>query len=280
MNSKVPDPLDIERVKDTLKESTIGHTIVYLQSVESTMSIAHELANRPSTRSGTLIVAEEQSAGRGRLDRTWHAPKGSSLLCSLLLKGEQLPKQPTMLMMMAGVAIVNSLALLVPTLSGHCGLKWPNDVLLGREKKAAKKVSGILIENQLQGAHLSHAVIGFGINVNQTAQELPRVASGALLPTSLFTFTGEHLNRSVLLIELARQWEQLLQQDQNAENAVYEQWRTAQWMLGEKVVVREGDAVLYSGTALNVETDGSLLLADEIGAIHTIHAGDVSLRAA
>lgn len=280
MNSKIPALLDIERVKDTLKEAAIGHTIVYLESVESSMSIGQELANHPATRSGTLIVAEEQSAGRGRLDRTWHAPKGSSLLCSLLLKADQLPKQPPLLMMMAGVAIVNSLTLLMPTLSGHCGLKWPNDVLLGSKKSAAKKVSGILIENQLQGAQLSHAVIGFGINVNQTEQELPLVSSGALWPTSLFTFTGEHMDRSTLLIELARQWEQLLQQSQNDENAVYEQWRAAQWMLGEKVLVREGDAVLYSGTALNVETDGSLLLADETGTIHKVHAGDVSLRAA
>lgn len=271
--------LDIERVHRTLHSAKVGHTIVYHQSVPSTMPIAHELANLPSTRSGTLVIAEEQSAGRGRLDRSWQAKMGSSLLCSLLLKEEQLPSQPIVLVMMAGVAVVNALTTLLPTLSGSCGLKWPNDVLLGHDRQTAQKVSGILIENQLQGSQLAHTVIGFGINVNQTEQDLPSLPNNPLQPTSIYSFSGQRMDRATLLIELARQWEALLKQNQQDDTSIFQQWRSAQWTLGQNIAVHNQEILLCAGTALDVEVDGALIVKTGTGEIQRVHMGDVSLRA-
>lgn len=270
--------LDIERVLHALRQAMIGHTIVYHQSIASTMPIAHELANLPSTRSGTLVVAEEQTAGRGRLDRNWQATIGSSLLCSLILKEDLLSAQPSLLVMAAGVAIVTALTRLRPTISTVCGLKWPNDVLLGDDKQTAKKVSGVLIESQLQGAKLSHAVVGFGINVNQRAQELPSLPSGSLQPTSIYSFTGQPLDRSTLLIEVARQWEKLLKQSWDDPTSIFQQWRSALWTIGQEISVHNQGVLLSSGLALDVEVDGALLVKTEKGEIQKVHMGDVSLR--
>lgn len=274
-----PKMLDIDHILHALRQAAIGHTIVYHQSVASTMPIAHELAKRPSTRSGTLVVAEEQTAGRGRLDRNWQAAPGSSLLCSLILKEDLLPSQPSLLVMAAGVAIVNALTTLQPTLSALCGLKWPNDVLLGYDKQAAQKVSGILIESQLQGSQLSHAVIGFGINVNQTEQELPSLPGNSLQPTSIYSFTGKPLDRAALFIELARQWEKLLKQSWQDPTSIFQQWRSTLWTIGQDIAVHNQGVLLCSGLALDAEADGALLVKTEKGTIQRVHMGDVSLRA-
>ena len=97
------------------------------------MQTAHELALQPETRTGTLVVAEEQSAGQGRMQRRWEAPFAQGLLVSLILKDDQLPQNPTQVPMLAGIALVRAIVQVAPELADEIGLKWPNDVLLGED---------------------------------------------------------------------------------------------------------------------------------------------------
>ena len=114
--------LDLTRIAMSLNRSLVGQTIDYHSSVPSTMSIAMHLAGQPSTQSGTLVVAEEQTAGLGRLHRTWEAPMGQALLLSLVLKPPHLPANPAQLAMLAGIAVVRAILSVAPELSDEIGL--------------------------------------------------------------------------------------------------------------------------------------------------------------
>ena len=114
--------LNITRIVVALKDAIIGHTIDYHPSTSSTMQVAHRLAGDASTRSGTLVVAEEQTAGMGRLQRRWEAPMAQALLVSLILKNEHLPSNLAHLPMMAGVAAVRAIAAELSELIDELGL--------------------------------------------------------------------------------------------------------------------------------------------------------------
>ena len=288
--------LEIERIRSELVHHTIGHRIFHYHSVASTMPIAHELAKDSAIRSGTLIIAEEQSAGRGRLERRWQAPPNSSLLMSLLLRADLLPSQPATLMMIAGIAAIDAITQNMPTLAGKCGLKWPNDIVLGDRvlgdrETPFKKVGGVLIESQFSSGRLAYAVVGMGLNVQQRAEQLPQIHSGGVQATSLAAFTDTEWNRSTLLIAIARSWEQLLQQSRTEESAVLQRWQEHLWTLGQQVVVTQAASVTQTasatgsagtivceGLALGVEADGALIVRDAEGIDHCVYAGDVSLR--
>ena len=146
----------------------------------------------PEAPEGALVVAEEQTAGRGRLGRRWLAPAGTSLLCSLQLRpdvpGERLPE-------LTGVA-AHAVGEAVAALTGlETELKFPNDVLVG-----GRKVAGVLAE-----AREERVVLGVGINVNVPAEELPREVD--LPATSLLAETGRELDRAELLAELLERLE-------------------------------------------------------------------------
>ncbi len=283
--------LEIERIRSELVHHTIGHRIFHYHSVASTMPIAHELAKDSAIRSGTLIIAEEQSAGRGRLERRWQAPPNSSLLMSLLLRADLLPSQPATLMMIAGIAAIDAITQNMPTLAGKCGLKWPNDIVLGDRETPFKKVGGVLIESQFSSGRLAYAVVGMGLNVQQRAEQLPPIHSGGVQATSLAAFTDTEWNRSTLLVAIARSWEQLLQQSRTDESAILQRWQEHLWTLGQQVVVTQAASVTQTasatgsagtivceGLALGVEADGALIVRDAEGIDHCVYAGDVSLR--
>src|SRR5215212_5351300 len=109
--------LDLTRIAMSLNRSLIGHTIDYHSSLPSTMLLAMELAGQHDTRSGTLVVAEEQTAGLGRLKRSWEAPANQALLLSLILKPPHLPAHPAQLAMLAGIAVVRAILSILPDLS-------------------------------------------------------------------------------------------------------------------------------------------------------------------
>jgi BirA family biotin operon repressor/biotin-[acetyl-CoA-carboxylase] ligase len=136
---------------------------------------------------GAVAVADEQTEGRGRLGRSWHAPAGTSILASVLLRPQVEPARLPELSVVAGTAVAEALAAatgLAPT------VKFPNDVLVG-----GKKVAGILAE-----ANEGRVVLGIGVNVNQTADELP--ADASTQPTSLRLETGQKLDRAQLLVSI------------------------------------------------------------------------------
>ena len=272
--------LDLTRIAMSLNRSLVGQTSDYHSSIPSTMAVAMHLAGQPSTQSGTLVVAEEQTAGLGRLHRSWEAPMGQALLLSLVLKPPHLPANPAQLAMLAGVAVVRAILSLVPDLTDEIGLKWPNDVLLGEDLAHGRKVAGILIETSYRNDEMQCAVVGVGINVNQELAALPTVPPEAPQPTSLLAYVGRHLDRSELLIALGQVWNELLG-PKGADHNIYQEWRRLLYTLGQPVTVRQygqsGDQALH-GIAVDVTPDGALVIQDSAGNTRIIGSGDVTTR--
>lgn len=272
--------LDLTRIAMSLNRSLVGHTIDYHQSVPSTMHIAMELAAQADTRSGTLVVAEEQTAGLGRLKRAWEAPASQALLLSLILKSPHLPANPAQLAMLSGIAVVRAVLSILPDLSDEIGLKWPNDVLLGPDLASGRKVAGILIETSYCSSVMECAVVGIGVNVNQPVQLLPKVPPTAPQPTSLLAHVGRPIDRSDLLIALGQVWNELLGPKRTDHN-IYHEWRSLLYTLGQPVTVRQHgqhDGQAVHGTAVDVTPDGALVVADQAGHSFTFGSGDVTTR--
>ena len=272
--------LDITRIAVALKGGEIGHNVHYYASLDSTMAVAHALAVNPTTRSGTVVVAEEQTAGLGRLQRRWLAPPNQALLATLILKAPHLPAHMASLPMMAGIATVQAIAWLVPDLVGDLGLKWPNDVMIGSDPANMHKVGGILIESSFLRDQVDFALVGIGLNVNQDAAALPAVAADAPLPTSLRAVVGRTLDRTALLIALCRAWEELVSPDASPHD-IYREWRNLLLTLGQPVTAHlhaEHGMLKVTGRAVDVTADGELIVVDEAGNSHVLDAGDVTTR--
>lgn len=271
--------LDLTRIAMSLNRSLVGHTIDYHASIPSTMHIAMELAALSDTRSGTLVVAEEQTAGLGRLKRAWDAPASQALLLSLILKPPHLPANPAQLAMLSGIAVVRAILSILPDLTDEIGLKWPNYVLLGPDFAGGRKVS-ILIETSYRDNVMECAVVGIGININQPVQLLPKVPPTSPQPTSLLAHVGRQINRSDLLIAMGQVWNELLG-PKRADHNIYQEWRSLLYTLGQPVTVRQHgqqDGQALHGTAVDVTPDGALVVTDQAGHSFTFGSGDVTTR--
>lgn len=272
--------LDITRIAVALKDAEIGHNIDYHASVDSTMAVAHRLAVDPATRSGTVVVAEEQTSGLGRLQRRWVAPPNQALLATLILKAPHLPANMAFLPMIAGIAAVRAIAWLVPDLTDDLGLKWPNDVVIGADLASARKTGGILIESSFLRDQVDFALVGIGINVNQDVATLPVVPADAPPPTSLRVVVGRTIDRTALLIALCRAWEELVSPDASPHD-IYHEWRNLLLTLGQPVTAHlyaDHGTTKVTGRAVDVTPDGELVVVDEAGISHVLDAGDVTTR--
>lgn len=271
---------DLDRAASALAGAAVGHTLDFHPHVESTMPLAHHLALRPDIRSGAVVLADVQTAGRGRLQRRWEAHAGQALLVSIVLKHGHLPAMPGFIPILAGLAVLAAVRHIAP-LESHrlsVGLKWPNDVLLGSTPHQARKLAGILVESSFRPAQgdLEYAVVGIGINVNQREADLPVVEPPALAPTSLAVALGHPVDRTELLIALCRAFS--FQITRPAPVAVAE-WRSHLWTLGQAVTVHQAGGPPLHGLAVDVAANGALIVAEKgSGRLHTIEAGDVSLR--
>jgi BirA family biotin operon repressor/biotin-[acetyl-CoA-carboxylase] ligase len=270
----VDGDLDIERARAQLAGASVGHTVVYRAQTASTMADAAALAQDASAApgaSGTVVVADAQSAGRGRMARRWEAPAGKALLVSVLLGGDRLPAQPGLLPAAAGLAVLEAIAAVA---SLPVGLKWPNDVLVGRDPTQARKVAGILAESSFAGGAPAHAVLGIGVNANQAAGELPPVAPSAPQPTSLALELGHPVDRTALLVALCHALGRTLALPPDELLAA---WRARLWTLGKPVTVHLPGTEPLRGLAVDVAADGALVV-EAGGQRHAVYAGDVSLR--
>jgi len=247
-------------IKRNLKTELIGRKVIAYPSLTSTNDIAKSEAKR-GAREGTVVLAEEQTTGRGRLKRAWLSPRGSIALSIIL---HPTPAQLPSLIMVASLAVVHCLE----KLDLKAQIKWPNDVLVND-----RKVCGILIESDVRGKAVDYAVIGIGINVNLEPVDFPEIAATA---TSLSNELGGKLSRRemirCLLVELENLYLALPEGD-----SVFREWRERLVTLGKEVEVSSGKTG-YKGIAESVASDGSLFLRQPDGNLIKIVAGDVSLR--
>jgi len=248
-------------ITSNLETHFVGQRVIYYSTLTSTMEVAKREAQQGAVE-GTVVIADEQTAGKGRKERAWLSPRGGIALSIILYPSVvYLPY----LIMLASLAVVHSIEAVTGLRSQ---VKWPNDVLVN-----GKKVCGILIESGVQGNIVDYAIIGIGVNVNLRLSDFPEI-----LPTA--TSLSDELGRDVsrldmirrLLVEVERLYLAL-----PAGESIYEEWRDSLVTLGKKVHVKSGKTI-YVGVAESVARDGSLLLRSLDGSLTKIVAGDVTLR--
>ena len=248
-------------ITDNLGTRFIGKRVIYHPTLTSTMDVAKREVQQGATE-GTVIIAEEQTAGRGRIKRPWLSPKGSIALSIILYPS--LAYLPS-LIMVASLAAVHC----IEKVTGlRAQIKWPNDVLVNN-----KKVCGILIESNVRGNTVDYAIIGIGINVNLRLSDLPEISP---MPTSLSHELGRDVSRLDMIRCLLAETERLYLTLPSGDS-VYQEWRDNLVTLGKKVEVRSGETT-RKGIAETVASDGSLLLRQSNGSLIKIVAGDVTLR--
>jgi len=248
-----------------LKTQAFGRVYHYLPEVLSTNALARELAQRGSPE-GTLVVAESQTGGRGRLGRSWVSPPGGIWL-SLLLRPSQDPARAPLQTLLAAVALREALAAAEGL---EAAIKWPNDLLI-----RGKKVAGILAEMGTGDGGLNYLVAGVGINANFPANRLPEPLRGKA--GTLQDLLGRPLERPRLLAAFLKTWEDCYHQAaREGYEDILKRWRRSSLTLGKRVSLDTGEGQV-TGRALDIDERGGLVLETGRGRTRTFLAGEVTL---
>ena len=265
------DRFDPQALEPMLSTRSFGRNLIALPQTGSTNDEAKELA-RQGAEEGTVVVADEQLAGRGRLGRSWMAPPGTCLLCSILFRPTLPPTQISWLTMLCSLAAADGVKQ-VADLS--VSLKWPNDLIVLDEpagNTSWRKLAGILTETALVGDQVEFAVVGIGINVNVPAELLPNLSPEA---TSILAETDRRTSREELLVRTLAGVEAHYNRLREGKSP-HSEWCSRLATLGCQVEAVTGQGVL-TGIAEGVTEDGELLLRTTDGMLHQLAAGDVTL---
>jgi BirA family biotin operon repressor/biotin-[acetyl-CoA-carboxylase] ligase len=255
--------LNLAAVEQRLVTRFVGRRLLYFTSTTSTMDVARAEAESGAP-DGTVVLAEEQTKGRGRFDRAWVSPAGQNLYFTLIMRPslDRLRSLSIVAPLAVALAVEDSTGLLPR-------IKWPNDVLID-----GRKLSGVLVESEVIGQSVKYALVGVGVNVDFDVEQSPEIAGVA---TSLKRELGSESSREELLAKFLNRFEQLYE-DAPKGDAVLQQWRSHLDTLGREIRVTFRDQV-YEGLAEDVDADGNLILVQPNGTRRTIEAGEVTLRA-
>lgn len=252
-----------EYLLDALPTVVFGKKLYVFEEIDSTNSCARTLADVGADE-GTLVVAEHQTEGRGRLGRTWTAEPRSNLLFSLLLRPPLSQDQAGILPFYAAVAIARAVE---PLVDQRVECKWPNDLLLN-----GRKFCGILLETAIQEGRVAHAILGVGLNVNQRA--FPETLEATA--TSLSRERSRGFDRRKLLHSILAEMEALYADVRaRTTDVILSDWLTRCAMIGKEVAVQTEGAIVR-GRALAVRDTGALVLETDNGQ-EAFFAADVRL---
>jgi BirA family biotin operon repressor/biotin-[acetyl-CoA-carboxylase] ligase len=257
----------IDRLQERLQTKRFGRRTFFSREATSTNDWGKELA-RLGVEEGTVVVAETQTSGHGRLGRQWVSPKGG-LWFSVVLRPELSPSEAVGLVFMAGLSVAEVLhrkyGLKVET-------KWPNDVLVN-----GKKICGVLVEMSTIGTKVSFVIVGVGINANFDVEQSfsEPLLAGA---TSLKEELGRKVRLERLLGDLLEELENAYDQSVNGiSSATMEKWKSYAGFIGRKVKVTTEDGKI-SGLALDVNREGALILKLTNGRTRHFFVGDISMK--
>ena len=254
----LPEEIDLG-----LETEFMGKNIVCYEEVESTNQLAKEAADKGAVE-GTIILAEEQKGGQGRIGREFYSPKGGIWL-SFILRPELKAVLATRATYIASLALAKTIDKLT-TLEPR--IKWPNDILID-----GAKVSGILTEMGAELDQINYLVIGIGINANFSKSELPKKVEASV--TTLFSELGSKIDRVDFIQQLLSFIEESYQSINDFDSLLTE-WKDYAYTLGEDVVIINRDDKIY-GQAVDIASDGALLVEVD-GKEQRVYSGDVSLR--
>lgn len=262
----LPDILSYEEIKEYLNTDFMGRNIHYFNSIDSTNSKAKEIALEE--KEGTVLIAEEQTEGKGRMGRSWVSPKGKGIWMSIILKPNVEPMKVPKLTLVGAAAVYKALE----NMGIKAQIKWPNDVLID-----GKKICGILTEMSGELNMVNYVIMGIGINVNLDEGDFPEELKDKA--TSLKISTGKEISRKELTANILNEFEKLylkFKEEDNIEE-VLKISRENSILLGEEVRIIRGNNIKI-GKAIDINDNGELVV--EVGdKVEKIISGEVSLRA-
>ena len=262
--ARLPDLLVPSLIRPKLSDGEIGRRIVHHFRIDSTNSVALRMATDGAAH-GTVVVAEEQTAGRGRLGRSWYSERSSGIYASVILRPELTPAVAPILTLMAGVA---GQAAIARSTGLSTDIRWPNDLLLN-----GKKVCGILTEMSAEADRIHAVVVGIGINVNHG--EIPRELRP--IATSLRLEGGRIYSRLQILVALLKEIEQdyhtLLE---HGPTAIIKRWTAASsYARGKRIRVVTGGAEFQALTE-GLEPNGALRVRRDDGSEESLVAAEIT----
>jgi BirA family biotin operon repressor/biotin-[acetyl-CoA-carboxylase] ligase len=260
------ETFDASTLQSRLAGKRIGCRLHCEETVDSTNRVAMGLAQEGAPE-GTVVLADRQTAGRGRMQRSWQSPPGCNLYLSVILRPAIPPHDAAQITLLAGVAVAEAISAVCP---GRVRIKWPNDLLIG-----GRKVCGILAESRTAAGRIDLVIVGVGLNVNMERTDFDPTHRETA--TSLREETGREHSREDLLLLLCERfepWYEIFLRDGFAP--VRDGWLARTEMAGKRLRVLFLDEVL-EGVFAGIDRDGALLIADEQGAISRITAGDATI---
>ncbi|MHB8092809.1 MAG: biotin--[acetyl-CoA-carboxylase] ligase [Syntrophales bacterium] len=259
------ETFDIALLTERLRGCKTGFPLHYFENVDSTNAVAMRLAQEGATE-GTMVLADRQTAGRGRLQRVWQSPAGCNLYFSFILRPKIDMAKAAQFTFLAGVAVADTIASFCPD---GVEIKWPNDVLINN-----RKVCGILSELRTENGRMA-AIVGIGINVNMKRDDF--VPEYRQIATSLLEETGRRHPREEVLCSFCtnfqRRHELFLSE---GFGPIRQVWLSRTKMLGKNVRILFGTEI-KEGVVSGLDEDGALLLAGATGAVERIIAGDATI---
>jgi len=256
--------LDIKVVQDNMKNKFIPE-IKYFDSVTSTNELALKMEDN-LVKEGLVIIAGEQTKGRGRLKRNWHSPKNKGLWMSIILLPEQNNKDKYALLTLIGALSVQEA---IKDLDINSTLKWPNDILYRN-----KKLCGLLSQFESIGGSIDRFVVGIGLNVNQN------IFNDEIKDTSisLRMIKNEKINKENLLVNILDNFSNYYSMFKNEKfNEIIDTWKKEMSMLHKNIIVNSLDKKRYKGKVIDITKSGELKVQLDSGENKTFIAGDVSI---
>lgn len=249
-----------------LKTDFIGKKIYYFDSLASTNIKAKEIAME--AKEGTVIIAEEQTSGRGRLGRSWISPKGKGIWMSIILKPEVQPAKVAKITLIGAAAVNQGLK----DIKIKSSIKWPNDIII-----EDKKVSGILTEMSCETNRINYVIMGIGINVNLSEKDLNVELKDKVI--SLKQVIGQDIDRNKLFASVLNHFEELyipFKRNEDISETI-DISRRESILKGKEIrIIKAG--IEKTGKALDIDEEGQLIIEYEDGSIERVFSGEVSIR--
>ncbi|CAH8771421.1 biotin--[acetyl-CoA-carboxylase] ligase [Paenibacillus dendritiformis] len=259
-----PTRLDEAALLSKLAPGTFGNRLRILEKTESTQNEAAAWA-KEGVPEGAVVLAEEQTGGRGRQGHVWHSPAGKGVWMSIILRPRiPLPYTPH-LTLLGAVAMFRAMKKLT---SAPLGIKWPNDILAD-----GKKVAGILLESAAEDERLLYVIAGIGISVNLDSADFPEELQERA--TSLKIVTGQEVDRASLVAACLQELEQLYRlYEEEGFAPIRTLWEAQSITLGRQMTIDTPQGPLQ-GVAVGLDQSGALLLKDKTGTVQKVFSGDV-----
>ncbi|MYL55164.1 biotin--[acetyl-CoA-carboxylase] ligase [Pontibacillus yanchengensis] len=259
-----PNKVSENTIQWGMKTNWLGQRLIHKSSVTSTQILAHQAAQEGAPH-GTIVIADEQTNGRGRLNRSWHSHKGDGIWMSIVLRPTFEPyKSPQITLLAATV--------LAEVFKEYCGIKpqikWPNDILTD-----SKKLAGILTELQAEQDQINYIILGMGINVNHPIETFPEEIRDKA--SSLKIESGEEWDLSSLIREIIQTFEKRYEEFiKDGFSKVKLRWEAFGYRIGEMVPIQTYQSS-WKGRIMGIESDGALRVVNEEGKEQTLYSAEI-----